>query len=115
MVPGNIGVITFDKSELFLTVRLFTVIFHLAIAKLAVPVAEETYLEYVSTIKNNEIHTLMGLNGSGKSTICKVLMGDPTYKVISTHTDKIHKAKSFLHQAIRRYPQSCPSSFLQSR
>lgn len=32
-------------------------------------------------IKKGEIHTLMGLNGSGKSTICKVLMGEPTYKV----------------------------------
>ena len=34
-------------------------------------------------INSNEIHTLMGLNGSGKSTICKVLMGDPNYKVES--------------------------------
>ena len=34
-------------------------------------------------IKKQEIHTIMGLNGSGKSTICKVLMGDPNYKVIS--------------------------------
>ena len=25
----------------------------------------------------------MGLNGSGKSTICKVLMGDPNYKIES--------------------------------
>ena len=35
------------------------------------------------TINNNEIHALMGLNGTGKSTICKVLMGDDTYKVLS--------------------------------
>ena len=34
-------------------------------------------------IKLGEIHTLMGLNGSGKSTICKVLMGDPNYKIES--------------------------------
>ena len=34
-------------------------------------------------IKLGEIHTLMGLNGSGKSTICKVLMGDTNYKVES--------------------------------
>lgn len=32
-------------------------------------------------IKLGEIHTIMGLNGSGKSTICKVLMGDPNYIV----------------------------------
>lgn len=34
-------------------------------------------------IKKNEIHTIMGLNGSGKSTICKVLMGDVNYKIES--------------------------------
>ena len=34
-------------------------------------------------IKIKEIHALMGLNGSGKSTICKVLMGDPRYNVES--------------------------------
>lgn len=34
-------------------------------------------------IKENEICSLMGLNGSGKSTICKVLMGDTNYSVDS--------------------------------
>ena len=34
-------------------------------------------------IKKNQIHALMGLNGSGKSTICKVLMGDNNYKIDS--------------------------------
>jgi len=34
-------------------------------------------------INVGEIHTIMGLNGSGKSTICKVLMGDPNYEVVS--------------------------------
>lgn len=32
-------------------------------------------------IKKNEIHVIMGPNGVGKSTICKVLLGDPTYQV----------------------------------
>lgn len=34
-------------------------------------------------INDNEIHAIMGPNGIGKSTICRVLMGDPNYKVIS--------------------------------
>ena len=42
-------------------------------------------------IKKNQIHALMGLNGSGKSTVCKVLMGDPRYHVESgTITYKGH-------------------------
>ena len=45
-------------------------------------------------IKKNEIHTLMGLNGSGKSTICKVLLGDKNYKVESGSI--IYKDKNLL-------------------
>lgn len=56
----------------------------LEIKNLTVKVLDKIILnEFNLTIKTNEIHTLMGLNGSGKSTICKVLMGDDTYKVIS--------------------------------
>lgn len=32
-------------------------------------------------IKSGEIHAIMGPNGIGKSTICKVIVGDPHYKV----------------------------------
>ena len=32
-------------------------------------------------ISNNEIHAIMGPNGVGKSTICKVILGDTSYKV----------------------------------
>ena len=34
-------------------------------------------------IKSGEIHAIMGTNGTGKSTLSKVIMGDPTYEVIS--------------------------------
>ena len=33
------------------------------------------------TVKNGEIHAIMGLNGSGKSTFSKVLAGHPSYEV----------------------------------
>lgn len=35
------------------------------------------------TINSGEIHTIMGPNGMGKSTLLKVIMGDPNYKIIS--------------------------------
>ncbi len=54
----------------------------LSIKNLTVSVENKTILKKFNLeINANEIHTLMGVNGSGKSTICKVLMGDPQYKV----------------------------------
>ena len=54
----------------------------LSIKNLTVSVENKTILKNFNLeINANEIHTLMGINGSGKSTICKVLMGDPQYKV----------------------------------
>ena len=56
----------------------------LEIKNLTVSAGEKIILkDFNLNIKNNEIHTLMGLNGSGKSTICKVIMGDPIYKIES--------------------------------
>lgn len=56
----------------------------LKIKNLTVKAEDKIILKDFSlNIKNNEIHTLMGLNGSGKSTICKVIMGDPNYIVES--------------------------------
>ena len=34
------------------------------------------------TVKSGEIHAIMGLNGSGKSTFAKVLAGHPAYEII---------------------------------
>ena len=34
-------------------------------------------------INDGEIHTIMGQNGTGKSTICKIIMGDEEYKIAS--------------------------------
>lgn len=56
----------------------------LSIKNLTVSVDNKIILnDFNLSINKNEIHALMGLNGSGKSTICKVLMGDPNYKIES--------------------------------
>ena len=56
----------------------------LKISNLTVSVKDKVIIkDFNLNIKLGEIHTLMGLNGSGKSTICKVLMGDKDYKVES--------------------------------
>lgn len=56
----------------------------LEIKNLTVKVLDKIILDSFNlNINMGEIHTIMGLNGSGKSTICKVLMGDPNYEVVS--------------------------------
>lgn len=54
----------------------------LKINDLTVRVKDKIILkDFNLTIKDGEIAALMGPNGIGKSTICKVLMGDPNYQV----------------------------------
>ena len=55
----------------------------LKIDKLTVKVADKIILKDFSLeIKSGEIHAIMGPNGTGKSTLTKVIMGDPTYKIV---------------------------------
>lgn len=55
----------------------------LKIKDLSVAVDDKVILDNFSLdINDGEIVALMGPNGIGKSTICKVIMGDPNYKVL---------------------------------
>jgi Fe-S cluster assembly ATP-binding protein len=56
----------------------------LKIDKLCVEVDNKLILDnFCLEIKSGEIHAIMGPNGTGKSTLAKVIMGDPIYKVMS--------------------------------
>ncbi len=54
----------------------------LEIKDLTVNVGDKEILNnFYLTINPGETHVLMGINGVGKSTICKVIMGDKNYEV----------------------------------
>lgn len=54
----------------------------LIIDHLSVAVQDKTILNDVNlTIKNGEIHALMGPNGTGKSTLSETTMGNPRYQI----------------------------------
>lgn len=54
----------------------------LKIKNLFVKVNNKTILnKFNLDIKKGEIHAIMGPNGTGKSTICKTIIGDPNYKI----------------------------------
>ena len=42
---------------------------------------KEILKDFNLTIKSGEIHAIMGPNGTGKSTLSKVIMGDPNYQI----------------------------------
>lgn len=55
----------------------------LIIKNLTVSINDKEILrDFNLEIPDGKITTIMGPNGIGKSTICKVIMGDPNYKVI---------------------------------
>ncbi|MBR4573054.1 MAG: Fe-S cluster assembly ATPase SufC [Prevotella sp.] len=54
----------------------------LEIRNLHARVEEKEILKGIDlTIKDGEIHALMGTNGEGKSTLCNVIVGNPRYEV----------------------------------
>ncbi len=55
----------------------------LKIDNLTVEVAgKEILKDFSLEIKSGEIHAIMGPNGTGKSTLTKVIMGDSNYKIV---------------------------------
>lgn len=67
----------------------------LTIKNLWVKVEDKEILKDFSLeIKSGEIHAIMGPNGTGKSTLSKVIMGDPVYQI--THGDILFDGKSIL-------------------
>ncbi len=58
----------------------------LKIVDLCVSVDDKQILnKFNLEIHSGEIHAIMGPNGTGKSTLSKVIMGDPNYKIMSGH------------------------------
>ncbi|KGG16869.1 MULTISPECIES: Fe-S cluster assembly ATPase SufC [unclassified Prochlorococcus] len=56
----------------------------LEIKDLHVGIEDENILRGINlTIKEGEIHAIMGQNGSGKSTLSKVIAGHPEYSILS--------------------------------
>lgn len=56
----------------------------LKISNLSVEVKNKIILnQFNLEIKSGEIHAIMGPNGTGKSTLTKVIMGDPLYKIVN--------------------------------
>jgi len=55
----------------------------LKIENLSVKIDDRNILKKINLeIKNGEVYTLLGPNASGKSTLAKVIMGFPNYKII---------------------------------
>lgn len=67
----------------------------LKIEKLIVTIEDKIILnDFSLTIHTGEIHAIMGPNGTGKSTLSKVIMGDSNYKIVSG--DILYDDKSIL-------------------
>lgn len=56
----------------------------LEIKNLTIEIENKTIIKNFNlTINKGEIHTIMGPNGVGKSSLLKTIMGDPKYKIIN--------------------------------
>lgn len=71
----------------------------LTIKDLVVSIEDKVILNHLNLeIKTGEIHAIMGPNGTGKSTLSKVIMGDINYQVISG--DILYDGNSILHMSV---------------
>ena len=52
--------------------------------------------KFTLEIKSGEIHAIMGPNGTGKSTLTKVIMGDDNYEVVNGKIYFDDKTERFL-------------------
>ncbi len=100
----------------------------LEIRNLHVKVEDKEILKGVDlTVRENEIHALMGPNGNGKSTLLAAIMGNPKYEV--TEGEIIYDGKDLLAMPVNersiaglflamQYPQEIPgvtnSDFLRA-
>ena len=71
----------------------------LEIKNLSVMVENKVILDNFNIcIKPGEVHVIMGPNGVGKSTLAKVIMGDPNYKIING--DILYDNKSIIKLSV---------------
>lgn len=71
----------------------------LKIKDLVVQIENKVILNHLDLeIKTGEIHAIMGPNGTGKSTLSKVIMGDSNYEILEG--DILFDDKSILHMSV---------------
>ncbi len=81
----------------------------LEIKDLHISVGGKEILKGISlTIKDGEIHALMGQNGAGKSTLCNAIVGNPAYEV--TKGEITFNGKDLL--AMKPEERACEGIFL---
>lgn len=76
----------------------------LEIINLSVKVKDKNILkDFNLKIKSGEIHAIMGPNGTGKSTLSKVIMGDPNYQITNGKViyDKTNLSKLTIDERAR--------------
>ncbi len=72
---------------------------NLKINNLSVSIGDKKILDNFNLeIKSGEVHTIMGPNGIGKSTLLKVIMGDDTYTI--TNGDILFDDESILDKTV---------------